>query len=64
MVSLRDQGGNAADMLGGEFEASIVAVAASAHALDTLYGSTVIPRACATSGENRPPAVKAIYGRP
>jgi hypothetical protein len=26
-----------------EFEASVVAVAASAHALDALYGSTVIP---------------------
>jgi hypothetical protein len=28
-----------------EFEASVVAVAASAHALDALYGSTVIPPA-------------------
>jgi hypothetical protein len=44
MVSLHDQGGNAADVLSGEFEASIVAVAASAHALDALYGSTVIPQ--------------------
>jgi len=44
MVSLRDQGGNAADLLSGEFEASIVALAASAHALDALYGSTVVPQ--------------------
>jgi hypothetical protein len=29
--------------MGREFEASLVAVAASAHALDALYGSTVIP---------------------
>lgn len=28
-----------------EFQASLVAVSASAHALDALYGSTVIPQA-------------------
>jgi hypothetical protein len=28
-----------------EFEASVVAVAAAAHALDALYGSTVVPQA-------------------
>ena len=40
----RDQGANAADLLNDEFEAAIVAVAASAHALDALYGSAVIPQ--------------------
>jgi hypothetical protein len=44
MVRRRGQGANAADLLNDEFEASIVAVAASAHALDALYGSTVIPQ--------------------
>lgn len=44
MERLRDQGANPADLLSSEFEASIVAVAASAHALDALYGSTVIPQ--------------------
>ena len=44
MVRLRDQGENATDLLNDEFAASIVAVAASAHALDALYGSTVIPQ--------------------
>ena len=44
MVRRRRQGANAADLLNDEFEASIVAVAASAHALDALYGSTVIPQ--------------------
>jgi predicted nucleic acid-binding Zn-ribbon protein len=44
MVRRRDQGANAAELLNDEFEASIVAVAASAHALDALYGSAAIPQ--------------------
>lgn len=44
MLLLRDQGGEIAGLIGDEFQASIVAVAASAHALDALYGSVVIPQ--------------------
>jgi hypothetical protein len=45
MTRLRSEGKEFAVQLGSEFRASVVAVAASAHALDALYGSTVIPGA-------------------
>jgi len=35
-----------------EFEAAIVAVSASAHSLDALYGSTVIPQAVRDQWKN------------
>ena len=37
-------------LLGDEFEASLVAVAASAHALDALFGSDAVVQAVRTSG--------------
>ncbi|MFD0276221.1 hypothetical protein ACFVHB_20270 [Kitasatospora sp. NPDC127111] len=43
MEILRDAGENYSTVLNAEFQASIVAIAASAHALDALYGSTGIP---------------------
>jgi rubredoxin len=44
MLLVRDNGGEIAALLGDEFQASMVAVAASAHALDALYGSAAIPQ--------------------
>lgn len=41
------------DLLNPEFEASVVAIAACAHALDALYGSQVIPASARDHGENR-----------
>ncbi len=43
MTRLRSEGKEFAALLGSEFQASVVAIAASAHALDALYGLTVIP---------------------
>lgn len=70
MLLLRDQGGEIAGLLGDEFQASIVAVAASAHALDALYGLAVIPQSVRdqwrTSGKGKrvghiQEALKAVF---
>jgi hypothetical protein len=70
MLLLRDQGGEIVDLISDEFQASIVAVAASAHALDALYGSAVIPQSVRdqwrTSGKGKrvghiQEALKAVF---
>ena len=55
MKRLYDDGDSSAasQLLSQEFRASIVAISASAHALDALYGSTVIPQTAHKLGQNR-----------
>jgi hypothetical protein len=55
MKRLYDDGdsGAALHLLSQEFRASIVAVAASAHAMDALYGSLVIPQTAHKLAQNR-----------
>jgi hypothetical protein len=63
MTRLRSEGKEFAVQLGSEFRASVVAVAASAHALDALYGSTVIPRSARGHGQNRPGKIREALKR-
>lgn len=63
MTRLRSEGKEFAVQLGSEFRASVVAVAASAHALDALYGSTVIPRSARGHGQNRPGRIREALKR-
>lgn len=58
MTRLRAEGKEFAVWLGSEFRASVVAVAASAHALDALYGSTAIPESARGHGPNRPAKIR------
>ena len=43
-AAIQPDASNRGDHLRGEFEAAMVAVAGSAHSLDALYGSSVIPQ--------------------
>jgi hypothetical protein len=63
MTRLRAEGKEFAVWLGSEFRASVVAVAASAHALDALYGSTVIPESARGYGPNRPAKIREALKR-
>ena len=63
MTRLRAEGKEFALQLGSEFRASVVAVAASAHALDALYGSTVIPESARGHGQNRPGKIREALKR-
>jgi hypothetical protein len=58
VVLLAAEGQNISPLLGLEFEASVVAVAASASALDALYGSAVIPANARDHGTNRPGKIR------
>jgi hypothetical protein len=53
----------ASDLLSQEFRASLVAVTASAHALDALYGSTVIPLQFQKLAQNRRGNIREAFKR-
>jgi hypothetical protein len=54
MTRRRSEAKEFAARLGAGFRAPVVAVAASADALDARYGSTVIPKSARGHGHNRP----------
>jgi hypothetical protein len=58
MLRLQGEGEPVIDLLNLEFEASVVAIAACAHALDALYGSQVIPASARNQGQNRPGKIR------
>jgi hypothetical protein len=63
MSRLRDEGGQFSDLLNAEFEAAMVAISASAHALDALYGSSAIPADARNHGQNRPAKIREALKR-
>lgn len=63
MMHLLDEGKQIADLLSSEFEASVVAIAACAHALDALYGSEVIPESVRGHGQKRPAKIREALKR-
>jgi hypothetical protein len=63
MVRLQGEGKPIADFLNPEFEASVVTIAACAHALDALYGSQVIPDNARNHGQNRPGKIREALKR-
>jgi hypothetical protein len=63
MSRLRDEGAQFSDLLNAEFEAAMVAIAASAHALDALYGSSTITADAKNHGQNRPAKIREALKR-
>jgi hypothetical protein len=63
MARLQGEGEQFADFLNLEFEASVVSIAACAHALDALYGSQVIPATARNHGQNRPGRIREALKR-